>query len=77
MKYIEELDAGDSFELLGEIYVLTTDFKNNGSRMCINLKTGQIQWFNGSSVVDISQLFIMDKNNHLIAIKETKKHDIN
>ena len=39
MKYIEELNNGDSFELDNNFYVLTSDFKKSGDRLSYSLKT--------------------------------------
>lgn len=76
MKYIEELIFGDCFEYLGKYYILTTDFKSNGKRMCVGFSDGSANWFNGDIIVNITDLFTMDKDSNIIAIKERKKDDI-
>lgn len=73
--YIEELDNGDSFILDNDKFVVTCDYKSSGNRLCINLINGSSRWLQANTIVDKVQLFILDKDNNLIAIKETKKDD--
>ena len=47
MEYLEELSTGDCFELNGSYYIVTTDFKKNGYKLCLDLKTGYGKWLNG------------------------------
>lgn len=76
MKYIEELISGDCFEHSGKYYVLSCDFKSNGKRMCISLFDGFSSWFSPDCMVNQTDIFTMDKENNIIAIKERKKDDI-
>lgn len=76
MKYIEELNSGDCFELKGKFYLLGTDFKKNGQRFCLNLADGFSSWINQDTIVNLTDLFTMDKDNNLIAIKERKKENV-
>jgi hypothetical protein len=71
--YIEELDNGDSFILDNDKFVITCDYKSTGNRLCINLINGSSRWLGSNTIVDKVQLFILDKDNNLIAIKETQK----
>lgn len=71
--YLEELDNGDSFEYEDNKFVVTTDYKQDSSRLCICLKDGSSRWLASNCIVNKIQLFIMDKDNCIIAIKETKK----
>ena len=75
-KYIEELNPGDSFTHLEEKYLLSYNFKKNGDRSAINLRNGQSQWFISNQIIDVIQLYYLDKDNNIIAIKEVKK-DVN
>lgn len=78
MKYIEELESGDSFiDEDGKFYLLTCDHKNNGNRLCFSLSTGLPQWFEASKIVNQNPIYSLDPNNNIIAIKETKKNDSN
>lgn len=77
MKYIEELSNGDSFILDGNYYIITSDFKKNGYRLCVDLKTGSGRWINPSENIDNVDIFTFDKDNNIIAIKERKKDSIN
>lgn len=75
-KYIEELDNGDGLLFDGQYYVLTSDYKASGKRSCVNLFDGTNRWLDGDSIIEETQLFVMDKDNNLIAIKRTEKDDI-
>lgn len=76
MKYIEELLAGDCFEYTGKYYILSSDFKANGKRMCLSLSDGFSNWMDGSCIVNQTDIFTMDKESNIIAIKERQKDDI-
>lgn len=76
MKYIEEIEAGDCFEFNKKLYVLTGDFKKNGTRLCIGLVDGSPNWLKQDSIINLTDLFTMDKENNIIAIKERKKNDV-
>ena len=43
--------------------------------MCLCLETGFSNWFNGDIITDITDLFTIDQNNNIIAIKERLKDD--
>lgn len=75
--YIEELTCGDSFSCNDNKYVLTCDHKKDGSKLAIDLMTGLSRWLKSDTIVEKIQLFIMDKDNCIVAIKETKKDAIN
>lgn len=73
MKYIEEFEAGDGAEINGEYYVVSSDFKSNGQRMCISLTTGFCRYFKADTIANSNPLYILDKDSNLIPIKPTKK----
>jgi hypothetical protein len=75
MKYIEEICFGDCFIYNNIKYILTTDFKNDGKRMCISLVDGTIKWINSNEMIDIIDIFTFDKDSNIIAIKERKKEE--
>ena len=75
-KYIEELNSGDSFEFENNIYLLSSDFKKNGERMALSVKSGQSRWINASSMVHPCELYLMDKDNNIIALKPKEKEDV-
>jgi hypothetical protein len=77
MKYIEEIEAGDCFEFNKKFYVLTRDFKKNGDRLCVALQDGSPNWLKPDSIIQITDLFTMDKDNNIIAIRERKKDVLN
>jgi|688.fasta_scaffold04147_18 hypothetical protein len=76
MKYIEELLPGDSFVSDSHNYLLTSDFKKNGCRLSYDLKSGNPKWFEANSVVDLEPIYILDKDNTIIAIKEVMKDNV-
>jgi hypothetical protein len=75
MKYIEEISIGDCFILENNKYILTTDFKKSGQRMCVDLVDGSIKWIQGNTIIDQIDIFTVDKDTNIIAIKERKKEN--
>lgn len=75
MKYLEELSGGDCFEYSGYHYILSKDFKNNGQKMCIDMSTGFQKWLNPDCVVSATELFVLDKENNIIALKVREKQN--
>lgn len=75
MKYIEELDTGTTFEKNGVVYLLTSDFKKD-YKLAYCLKNGFSRWFKNDDIVEIALLYLLDKDNNFIALKETKKDAI-
>lgn len=73
MKYLEEMEVGDSFEFENNYYVITSDYKKNGSRSCVNLKTGLGKWLEPNSMVEINPIYVLDSDNNIVAIKPTNK----
>lgn len=74
--FIEELDHGDCFQYSNTIYVLTSDSRSNGNKLCIDLKTGNSRWLQSDTIINKIQIFFTDKDSNIIAIKETKKDDV-
>jgi hypothetical protein len=75
-KFIEELNYGDAFSYNNLCYVLTTDYKKNNDRLCLSLIDGGLRWFKPNEIVEGTNLYTMDKDNNIIAIKESKKEDV-
>lgn len=75
MKYIEELQNGDVFSYNDILYVLTHDTKSNGDRLCYSLINGSSRWLKPDLIIKHEPVYILDQNNNIQAIKETKKHD--
>lgn len=73
MKYTEELSIGDCFILNNQFFISTNDFKKNGDRYCVNLSTGCGNWISPDAEVSCIDIFTLDKDNNIIAIKERKK----
>lgn len=73
MKYLEELSVGESFTYNDITFILTTDFRNNGDRRCINLSDGSCKWINNQQIVNSQQIYILDENSNIIALKPTNK----
>lgn len=76
MKYLEELTIGECFSNNGSNFILTTDFRRNGQKLCINLKDGFLKWLNGDTLVEQIDIFTFDKDNNVIAMKERKKENV-
>jgi hypothetical protein len=73
MKYIEEISAGDCFEFKNKQYLVTHDFKKNGSRLCYCLMDGHGIWFESNVMIEIFPIYGLDNNNNIYAIKPTAK----
>lgn len=76
MKYIEELNCGDCFTHNASHCVLTIDFKKNGDRLAINLNNGNPVWLKSNDMVSQIDIFTLDKDNNIVAIKERQKDAI-
>lgn len=68
MKYIEEIKSGDVFEYKDSLFILTSDFKKNSSRLAISLNSGFPSWFKPETVVTLTQIFTTDKDSNIIPI---------
>jgi len=77
MKYIEELEVGDTFLSGQDNYIVTSDYRKNGSRSCVNLKTGFGKWMEANAVVDICPIYTLDQDNNIVAVKVTEKENAN
>jgi hypothetical protein len=69
-KFIEELNSGDSFEIEGKRFLLTSDYKKNGLRLSIDMNNGSCRWFEADCHVSLISLYIMDSNSNFMPIKE-------
>jgi hypothetical protein len=76
MRFVEELDCGDCFDINNEFYIVTTDFKKNNDRLCVSLANGSSRWLSGNTLVDTISIYRLDKENNIIPFKETQKNDI-
>lgn len=75
--FIEELDNGDCFASSGELFIVTTDYKKDGSRSSVNLNSGASRWFKADTIVNKISIFYTDNESNIIAIKELSKSDVN
>lgn len=76
MKYLEEIATGDSFTYEEQVYIVTSDYKRNGDRLCVNLKTGFAKWLMPNNIVDICPIYVLDENNNVSPIKPTSKTNV-
>lgn len=76
MKYIEELINGDCFEYKNKKFLLTSDFRSNGDRLCYSLENGFPFWFKTNDIVNICPIYVLDDNNNIAAIKITEKTNV-
>lgn len=75
MKYLEELTVGDSFSYKNELFLLTSDFRSNGNRLCYSLFNGLPNWLSSQTMVDNCPIYFLDKDNNTIPVRITPKHD--
>lgn len=69
LKYIEELQSGESFTFQDKHWIVTTDFKHDGQRLCYDLSSGCPQWLKANDTVIISPIYSLDKNNNICPLK--------
>lgn len=72
MKYLEELSHGQCFRYQDKQFILTTDFKSNGDKNCIDLSNGMSKWIDSSALVEDIDIYTLDKDNALAPIRERK-----
>ena len=77
MKYLEEISTGECFVIGNEYFITTSDFKKDGKKLCINLRTGNGRWLSPEEIIDPIDLFTFDKDSNILAIKERKKDNEN
>lgn len=75
MKYIEEIKSGQSFEHNAQTFLMSSDFKKNGYRLCISFKNGNSRWFGPSEIVDGIDLYTIDKESNFIKIEQGEADD--
>lgn len=74
MKYIEEIQNGDIFLSTEKFYVLSSDFRiknNKNYHMCIEINTGNTQWFASDHMIEIVPILYQDTKNLLHNIQDT------
>jgi hypothetical protein len=78
MKYLEELNPGVLFSYNETYWVVTSDFKKNGDRMCISIKDGFPSWMSSNTTVQEVDGYVLDANNNFVAIRSNtdEKHNI-
>lgn len=77
MNYVEELFSGDTFVIKEDRFITTSDFKKNGSRLCINLADGTARWFLSSDIVNKISVYILDNDNNIISLKKEQTNGAN
>jgi hypothetical protein len=53
---------------------LTTDFKKNGDRLAVCLSDGTSKWIKSNNIIETIDIFTLDKDNNIIAMKEREKN---
>jgi hypothetical protein len=71
-KFLEEIDNGDLFILNNKKFLLSSDFRKNGDKLCIEIGTGNSKWLKPNSHIELLDLYSIDKNNNFMPIKERK-----
>lgn len=72
MKYLEELIPSNVFSYQDKIFIVTIDFKFKQDKRylyCICLSTGSGSWLEDSLCVDDTELYTIDKDKNIVAIK--------
>jgi hypothetical protein len=77
MKYLEEISTGECFIFTGKYFILTADFKRNGDRLAICLSDGLSKWIKSNDMIDPIDIFTLDKDNNIIAMRERIKNAAN
>jgi hypothetical protein len=77
MKYIEELSPGECFLSDNKHYILTSDFKKNGSRLCYDLRSGHAHWLDAVTIVTLEPIYGIDKDNNFYPIKNENNYSTN
>lgn len=75
MKYLEELSHGETFKIDNTYWLLTSDFKSNGQKLSYSLKDGNPKWFDSNTIVELSPVYSLDKENNILPIKEYKNEN--
>lgn len=73
MIYLESIEPGNCISYEQHNYIVTTDFKNSGKRLCINLRNGNSRWISGDSPINIDPIYLMDKENNIVPLIKSKK----
>lgn len=77
MKYIEEINAGESFSYRENTFIMSSDFRKNGDRLCLSMLDGNTRWLGPSEIVEQVVLYTIDKDSNLVKIREESKNDAN
>lgn len=72
MKYLEELEPGMLFSFNSQYWILTSDFKNNGSRMCVSVTNGFPSWISSNSSVEQIDGYFLDNTNNLVRLRHNE-----
>lgn len=73
---IAKLIFGSTFVFNKEIFLLTQDFNRKNQRYCINIKNGSSKWIDETAEVDLIQLYIIDKDNNFMPLKEEGSNEL-
>lgn len=76
MKYLEEINPGDTFFMDNNPYILTTDFKKNGHRLCYSLESGFPKWLESKTIIEHHPVYYLDKDNNVVPVKIIEKSDV-
>lgn len=76
MKYLEELNIGDTFYYQNNMYLLTSDFKANGHRLCYSLNDGSPLWLSNQTIIENLLLYSLDKDNNIFPLKPLDKPNV-
>jgi len=66
--YIEEITPGKCFQHNDKLYMITSDQKSSGQRLCYSLNNGNARWLDPNTIVKTVSLYHIDKDNNIIPV---------
>jgi hypothetical protein len=77
MKYLEEISSGECCQYKNKQYLVTHDFKKNGSRLCYCLTDGIGVWLEANTIVESFVIYGLDNDNNVYPLKIATNHENN
>lgn len=68
--YIEEIPSGRTFIFSNELFLITSDSKKDGSKLCISMQNGNSRWLKPNLVVKTVSLYYINNDNNFLPIYE-------
>jgi hypothetical protein len=68
--YVEEIPCGRTFVFSDELFLITSDSKKDGSRLCISMQNGNSRWLKPNLVVKTISLYFINNDNNFLPVYE-------